>query len=178
MSKEVRSDSGQPPHRWISAPFPQGGGPHLAFMPDAVIQISTGTVHGLVTHGNDPRWGCPVLIGFLQRRAQCEGQGLQEGEARQVQGGHPQVTWRLLSSQQNCLSTRWRRNGERNIPQWRRKCCVPGPDPSWKVKGQGSKLGSLLHLPSFRGGRPVPQLPPGYLYHRPSLFPGMLKRAL
>lgn len=50
--------------------------------------------------------------------------------------------------------------------------------PAGRVKGQGSNMGSLLHLPSFRGGRPVPQLPPGYLYHRPSLSPGMMKRAL
>lgn len=52
-----------------------GRGPHLAFMPRTVIQVSIGTVHGPVAHGNDPRPRCPVLIGFLERRAQSEGQG-------------------------------------------------------------------------------------------------------
>lgn len=51
-----------------------GKGPHPAFMPRAVIQICVGTVHGPVTHRDDPGSGCSVLIGFLEKRAQSEGQ--------------------------------------------------------------------------------------------------------
>lgn len=32
--------------------------------------------------------------------------------------------------------------------------------------------------PILQGREASPSAPPGYLYHRPSLFPGMLKRAL
>ena len=100
MSKEGRGDSGQPP-TWISAPGSRGGGAHLAFMPGTVIQISIGAVHGPVAHGDDPWPDCPVLIGFLQRRAQSEGQGGGAGGAggEAHPRGHPKVTWRSLSSQ-------------------------------------------------------------------------------
>lgn len=64
------------------APGPWGAGPHLAFMPGTVIQISIGTVHGPVTHGDDPRPGCSVLIGFLKRGAGSERQGCGEGRGQ------------------------------------------------------------------------------------------------
>lgn len=91
MSKEGRRDSGSPP-TWISAPCSQGGGAHLAFMPGTVIQVSIGAVHGPVAHGDDPRPDCPVLIGFLQRRVQSEGQGVEGGDGGGGGGAHPRGT--------------------------------------------------------------------------------------
>ena len=53
------------------------------------------------------------------------------------------------------------------------------PDPSWKGQGQGSEVRVSSASPILHGREAtVPAPPSDYLYHRPSVFPGMLKRAL
>lgn len=122
MSKEGRGDSGQPP-TWISAPGSWGGGTHLAFMPSTVIQISIGAVHGPVAHGDDPRPDCPVLIGFLQRRAQSEGRGavVEEGVRRHIPGDIQRLPGGRSPASETVSLPGGGRNGGRNIPRWRRR---------------------------------------------------------
>lgn len=100
MSEEVSSDSGWPP-AWLSASHPLEEGPHLAFMPYTVIQISIGTVHGPMTHGNDPWPDSPVLISFLEKGAQSEGHksGERMGVRFRIKETSTHITWRSLSSQ-------------------------------------------------------------------------------
>lgn len=53
--------------------------------------------------------------------------------------------------------------------------------PAEGSKGRGQRWGlyCIITHPSGEGRSvPSPPGPPGYLYHRPSLFPGILKRAL
>lgn len=47
--------------------------------------------------------------------------------------------------------------------------------PAGGVQGHDSEVGSPQHLPPPSPPNPGP---PDYLYHRPSVFPGMVKRAL
>lgn len=119
-------DKGRLPHTWPSSTHPQGVGPHLAFMPCTVIQICIGTVHGSVTHGDDPRPGCPVLIGFLERKAQSKRWGGREGGEAGARGKRgPLPTSRLpgglsLASETVSLPGGGH-NEERNILRWRRR---------------------------------------------------------
>lgn len=51
--------------------------------------------------------------------------------------------------------------------------------PAGRVKGQGSEVRVSSASPILHGREAtVPAPPSDYLYHRPSVFPGMLKRAL
>lgn len=138
-----------------SPPSPREG-PHLAFMSCAVVQICVGAVHGPVPHGDDPRPGCPVLIGFLGRRAQGEGLGVGGGggggTGRGTTGGlHPGYLEVALQPAKLPLY-QVAAVMEKEIDLGGEGDDVGGTQiPAGGVKGQGSGTGAPLHLPSFRG---------------------------
>lgn len=96
-----------------------GKGPHPAFMPRAVIQIRVGTVHRPMTHCDDPRPSCPILIGFLEDKDWSEGQ--QQGrEAGGVRGGsYSGLPGGRSPASGTASLPGGGHSGERNIPQWR-----------------------------------------------------------
>lgn len=138
--------------------------PHLAFVPPAVVQIGVGAVHGAVTHGDEPRPRCPVLIGSLETGAQREAQEevrlalAPQGTATSLPGGRSPATGTVSAPGGG-------RSAGRSTPPWRRRRCERGPGPSWGVRGQGSEAGSPgisgpsgeRGPPPARPGSPVPQ---------------------